>query len=133
MTETLGISEHIEWVKWVDRSELPALFIAHDALLFPSLHDSGGMVVLEAMSHGLPVVCLDIGGPGAMVDDTCGRVIRTDGMSETEVVCSLSDAMACLAKDVDLRRRLSEGAMARAEDYDWSRVVRRLYSEVSVK
>ena len=38
------------------------LFGSHDLFLFPSLHDSGGFVVLEALSHGLPVVCLDLGG-----------------------------------------------------------------------
>ena len=36
--------------------------ISHDFLLFPSLHDSGGFVVLEALCHGMPVLCLDLGG-----------------------------------------------------------------------
>jgi len=34
-----------------------------DALLFPSLHDEAGFVVAEAVAAGLPVVCLDVGGP----------------------------------------------------------------------
>lgn len=39
-----------------------------DIFLFPSF-EGGGMVVLEAMAAGLPVVCLDYGGPGEMVTD----------------------------------------------------------------
>src|SRR5262249_17128782 len=48
-------------------AELFELYDTHSLLLFPSLHDSGGFVVLEALSHGLPVVCLDLGGPREIV------------------------------------------------------------------
>jgi len=65
LAKNLGVGERVEWLHWVDRKELPALYVAHDVFLFPSLHDSGGMVVLEAMSYGLPIVCLDLGGAGA--------------------------------------------------------------------
>jgi glycosyltransferase involved in cell wall biosynthesis len=37
-----------------------------DVLLFPSLHDEGGWVIAEALATGLPVVCLDRGGPPAI-------------------------------------------------------------------
>ena len=71
----LGLAESVEWTPWLSKNELVSVFDQHDVFLFPSLHDSGGMVVLEALCRGLPVVCLDLGGPGQIVDDTCGRVI----------------------------------------------------------
>ena len=37
------------------------------ALLFPSFHDSAGFVVSEALTLGLPVICLDHAGPGEIV------------------------------------------------------------------
>lgn len=133
LADTLGISEQIEWIEWVDRTKLPELYAQHDVFLFPSLHDSGGMVVLEAMGHGLPIICLDLGGPAVMVDDSCGRIIKTKGAGKTEVVQALGDALIDLAKDVELRIRLSEGALGRVQEYEWSTVVRRLYSEVSAQ
>ena len=50
------------------RARSAELYRRHHALLYPSLHDSSGNVVLEALFHGLPVVCLDLGGPAEIVD-----------------------------------------------------------------
>ncbi|EME25327.1 MULTISPECIES: glycosyltransferase family 4 protein [Rhodococcus] len=47
---------------WRDRSEVVGEMGASSALLFPSMHDSGGWVAAEAAAVGLPVVCLDLGG-----------------------------------------------------------------------
>ena len=58
-------------------------------MLFPSLHDSGGMVVLESLAYGLPVVCLNIGGPGIIVTNGCGRLVDVVGKSKAEVVAKL--------------------------------------------
>ena len=85
-------------------------------------------MVLEAMAHGLPTVCLDLGGPAVIVNHSCGRVIRTRGKTETEVTEALGDALAELAADVHLRAWLKEGALARCRKYQWSKVVRRLYT-----
>ncbi|HZD30317.1 MAG TPA: glycosyltransferase family 4 protein, partial [Candidatus Angelobacter sp.] len=63
----LDLDDAVQWLKWVPQSELERHYQEHDALLFPSLRDSGGMVVLEALAHGLPVVCTDCGGPGQIV------------------------------------------------------------------
>jgi glycosyltransferase involved in cell wall biosynthesis len=99
-------------------------------LLFPSLHDSGGHVVLEAMAHGLPVVCFDLGGPGSMVDVSCGRVIVTAGRSRAAVVRGLTDALQELADDPQLRRQLGERAREHVRRYDWRRQVARVYAEI---
>ncbi len=57
-----GLDDRVEWTPWLARDELVSRFDRDDIFLFPSLHDPGGMVVLEALSRGLPVVCLDLGG-----------------------------------------------------------------------
>ena len=129
LAESLGIMERIEWIPWVDRNDLPSWYRSHDLFLYPSLHDSGGLTVLEAMVHGLPVVCLDLGGPGAMVDQSSGIVIDTDGRSESEVVEDLKDAMRKLANDPGLRKRLSDGARRRVEDFRWEKLVTSIYGE----
>ena len=58
-----NLSASVEFIPRLPQNSLFELYRSHDLFLFPSLHDSGGFVVLEALAHGLPVVCLDLGGP----------------------------------------------------------------------
>jgi glycosyltransferase involved in cell wall biosynthesis len=125
----LGIEDVVEWLSWVPHERMPEVYRAHDVLLFPSLHDSGGHVVLEAMAHGLPVVCFDLGGPGTMVDTSSGRVIATAGRSRAVVVSDLTDAIAELTNP-QVRRRLAVSARNRIRRFDWQRQVAAVYAEI---
>jgi len=126
----LGIGQAVDWLPWVEHGEVGALYRRHDALLFPSLHDSSGNVVLEALAQGLPVVCLDLGGPAELVDARCGRVVATAGRTAADCACGLADALAELAGDGALLRQLSAGALARAGTLSWPEVVGSLYGDV---
>lgn len=123
LSKKLGVSGLIDWVPWVSQEQLSAIYNRHDVFFFPSLHDSGGMVVLEALAHGLPVVCFDLGGPGAIVNECCGEVVLSANQNEGEVVGGLSKALIAFASDNAIRRRCSEGAFVRAGDFCWSTVV----------
>ncbi|HEB71005.1 MAG TPA: glycosyltransferase family 1 protein [Nitrospirae bacterium] len=132
MAGQLKITENVSWIPWVNQSELSVLYSSSDIFLFPSLHDSGGMVVLEAMSHGLPVVCLDLGGPSVIVNDTCGRMINTGGRNKSEVITALSKALQELAENKELLKSLRAGALERINIFDWSVIVNRLYSKIKI-
>ena len=54
---------HIKWHGQVKQKKLFKIFKKSNLLFFPALRDSGGMVILEAMSIGLPSAVLNIGGP----------------------------------------------------------------------
>jgi glycosyltransferase involved in cell wall biosynthesis len=60
-----------------------------DAMLFPSLHDSAGWAAAEASAAGLPVVCLDIGGPPLLAGPNA-RVVAAG----PRVVADLAAALA---------------------------------------
>ena len=62
-----------------------------------------------------------------LVNETCGRVIRTAGQGEEEVVKAMARAMQELWRDSELLRRLSDGARRGVAAFSWSRKVRRLY------
>lgn len=127
LADKLGLGKCITWFSWTAQAELHHLYSRHDILLFPSLHDSSGNVVLEALAHGLPVVCLDLGGPAVVVDATCGRVIATLGAGRSRVIDRLANALIEIAEDRERYRSLSEGALARARQHDWRSKVRHLY------
>jgi glycosyltransferase involved in cell wall biosynthesis len=59
-----GLEDRVEFRGWVERTEvLRTMREEASVFVFPSLHDEAGWVVAEAMASGLPVVCLDVGGP----------------------------------------------------------------------
>jgi len=62
----LNIHNNTNIIEWLPRNELTAIYNEASVFLFPS-HEGAGMVVPEAMSYGLPVVCLRNCGPGELV------------------------------------------------------------------
>lgn len=128
--QRLGIAERVRWIDWLPHDEVEALYASHDVLLFPSLHDSGGLVVLEAMSRGLPVICLDLGGPGTMVDETCGIKVRVAGRSRREVEAALAAALEHLIEKPARLATLSVGARYRAMTFNWEHLIYAVYADV---
>jgi glycosyltransferase involved in cell wall biosynthesis len=60
----LDLDRRVRFLGWVPASRVRELMVREaDVLLFPSIHDEGGFVVAEALASGLPVVCLQRGGP----------------------------------------------------------------------
>ena len=117
----------VEFTGHVARQQLIELLLSYTALVFPSLHDSGGLVVLEALSKGLPVVCLDLGGPGVMVNGSCGIVVPTAHADEAQTVTGLANAMISLATMPSAElERLSTAAIARAAELSWATLTERI-------
>jgi len=127
LAKKLGLAERINWIPWLDRKELSAIYASHDVFLFPSLHDSGGMVVLEAMANGLPVVSLNLGGPGIILSDSCGHVIDSSGLTKNEVVDALAKVLIELSENDVLLEDIRKNSRNRANRYSWKHVVRRVY------
>jgi glycosyltransferase involved in cell wall biosynthesis len=89
-----------------------------DALVHPSLHDSGACVVLEAMAAGCPVICLDLGGPAVHVNEQTG--IKIAAVSTEQVLCELAAAIRRLAEEPATLKRLAHTARMRArEEFSW--------------
>jgi glycosyltransferase involved in cell wall biosynthesis len=90
------------------------------AFIHPSLHDFFPTVCLEAMAAGLPVICLDTGGPAVQVDPATG--IRVPVVSPEQVVEDLATAIDRLAGDEALRLRMGAAGRKRVRDrYTWDR------------
>jgi glycosyltransferase involved in cell wall biosynthesis len=122
----LRLTRSVQWLGWQDRQAMAGLYAGHDVLLFPAMHDSGGMVVLEAMGQGLPVVCLKLGGPATMVDDSCGCVIDPTGKSAAQVAQEMGSALIALAADA-AHHRFAQGARLRCHAFSWPEKVARIY------
>lgn len=119
LVQTLGIAEWVRIDTWMPRTELFDCYRQASAFLFPS-HEGAGMVVAEALSFGLPVICLDNAGPGAFIDTESGIAVPLQDYAGT--VSALADALTRLHADAGLRMRLQAGARARyATHFHWDR------------
>jgi glycosyltransferase involved in cell wall biosynthesis len=125
MVDRCQLQDKVDLVQAVPRDELLARMAECDVFLFPSLRDGGGAVVLEAMSVGKPVVCLDTGGPGMHVTAKCG--VKITAASAANAVHELAGALERLYLDEGLRQQMGRAARERAAQvYLWDRLGDRL-------
>jgi glycosyltransferase involved in cell wall biosynthesis len=126
----LDVTDLLEWIPSIPHDQIAHEYRRSLALVFPSLHDSGGMVVLESLAAGLPVLCLDLGGPGTIATPDCAAIIPTRGASEARVVRSLAEAMIRMATDPGFRGRLAASAPARAKQLTWDEAADHIYASI---
>ncbi len=100
---------------WLERDDLLEELRRADLFAFASLHDSASFAVLEALSVGLPVVCLKIGGPAFLVGESAGCCI--EAQNDEEAVRLFAETFVRLAKNPQQLALLSTGALQRARDF----------------
>lgn len=118
LVEKLGLGNRVNFQGQKTREEVLKIYPEFDLMLFPSLHDTGGYAVIEAMFNELPVICLDCGGPAVAVQAGCG--IKVPVKSRRAVITDL--AAAIRRYDKDRQALLAEGKAARQailKNYDW--------------
>lgn len=125
------VDDRVKFIARLPQQDLFKFYQNHDLLLFPSLHDSGGFVVLEALSHGLPVICLDLGGPKELVTRNSGVVVATASRNTAEVAEAMADAIFHLVTSPDRMSALSAGAVERARQFLLVDRVKSFYATVA--
>lgn len=127
----LGLAERVAFAGRVDNDELPSYYAAADVGILPSCTagEAFGIVLLEAMAAGLPVIASRLPGVRSVVSD--GR----DGLlAEPGDAADLADKIRRLADRPELRRAMGRQGRAKVEaQYAWPQVVKRLervYEEV---
>ena len=70
------LNNYVKFFGNIEREKIYEEFRKNDIFLFPSLRDSGGFVLFEAMSVGLPSIVLNVGGPSCIIDKNCGILIN---------------------------------------------------------
>jgi glycosyltransferase involved in cell wall biosynthesis len=121
----LGIEKKVVFWGNVARSRVLENLEECDVLLFPSLHDSGGWVTLEAMAAGRPVICLDLGGPAVRVTDATG--VKVAAIDPEQAETDLTAALLRLEADPIHRAQLAQAGRLRVEqEFNWERTGEKL-------
>jgi D-inositol-3-phosphate glycosyltransferase len=96
-------------------------YSAAEVVVMPSHYESFGMVALEAMACGTPVIASEVGGLGFLVQDGTTGFTVPDG--EPDVLC---DRLSLLLGDPELRSRMGGCAAEYAQDYSWDKIAIRI-------
>ena len=109
---TLGLDRQVRFLRRIQNERLPPVYAAADVVVHPSYAETFGMVVVEALARGLPVIATAVGG----VPDALGRT--ADGRRPGLLVPprdprALSAALSSWLNDPALRRRLQHAARER--------------------
>ena len=128
MAQTLGIEDSLEFVGLVDQSELPVYYNAADVCLVPSHYESFGLVALEALACGTPVVASRVGGLSGVVHHG-----RTGYLVSGRCPEPYADSVEMIFSNKALQKSMGRAARERAEGMGWERVAQdtlRLYREL---
>jgi glycosyltransferase involved in cell wall biosynthesis len=118
--ERLGLGEAVKFWGRLPRAELLSRLPECSALVHICFRGAVSMACTEAMAARLPVICLDLGGPGLQVTEETG--IKVPAVSPPQVVADLAAAMEQLAQDPALRARMGNAAREHVQEhFDWAR------------
>lgn len=115
-----GMQERVHALGYVDADTLRCLYSGAVALIFPSLEETFGMPILEAMSYGLPVITSAI---SAMPEVAGDAAILVDPRNLAEI----REAMRRVAEDEPTAALLRQKGILRARQFSWERCARRTW------
>ncbi len=121
MSTRNGLDDFVAFLGRRSQETLPYYYSAAEAVIMPSHYESFGMVALEAMACGTPVVASQVGGLAFLVQDgVTGYHINVGDMD------ALSERLTTLLEDRELHDKLSGQAAAFAQDYAWRNIARQV-------
>lgn len=121
MSHELGLDDLVIFMGKQDQDNLPYYYSAAEVVVVPSHYESFGMVALEAMACGTPVVASQVGGLAYLVQDGTTGYVVPDGDPQL-----LADRLSALLSDVGLRQQMGDQAVMQARSYSWQAIAERI-------
>ncbi|MDX1687412.1 MAG: glycosyltransferase [Candidatus Promineifilaceae bacterium] len=121
LRQELDVHDLVTFLGSKDQELLPYYYSAAEMVVMPSHYESFGLVALEAMATGTPVIASEVGGLAFLVKDgeTGFHVPSRDPEA-------LADKIYCLLTDDACRQELGRNARIHARQYDWAKIGRRI-------
>ena len=113
LVRQLGIGEDVVFCGGIDHGETAKFYQSADVFIYPSINESFGLTILEAMACGCPVVTSDT---TAMPEIAGGAALLADAARPEEIAERIIEAL-----DPEMRGRLIERGLARAATFSWRR------------
>jgi len=123
LAQRLGVADRVTFVGKVERQALLEEYARAQFFVLPSLFEPFGIVLLEAMAAGLPVIASRVGGiPEIVQDGGTGMLIEPGNPG------ALAESLLRLGNDESLRTSMARRGRERVVGYDWALIVPRILS-----
>ena len=133
LVNQLGIADKTFFLGGISREETFHALAKSHVVVHPALHDFSPTVCLEAMAAGVPVVCLNLGGPAIQITEETG--FKINAQTPEQAVSDLAKAMRLLAQDPELRLRMGQAGQKRVKEaFSWEskgQYLAQIYNEIS--
>jgi glycosyltransferase involved in cell wall biosynthesis len=113
----LGMGDRVDFLHFVPNDDLPLIYNLADCFAYPSFYEAFGLVQLEAMACGCPVIAAS---SGAIPEISGGAALLFDPRSPEE----LGEAILRVVGDPALRTDLVGKGLSRAKEFTWERCAR---------
>jgi D-inositol-3-phosphate glycosyltransferase len=121
LCDELTVGKMVAFLGKQDQGTLPYYYSAAEVVVMPSYYESFGLVALESMACGTPVIASQIGGLAFLVQDGV-----TGFTVPTEDPTALCEKLSALIGDDSLRQRMGRAAAKYAKNYDWKKIAGRI-------
>jgi glycosyltransferase involved in cell wall biosynthesis len=115
--EELKISDYVRWIGYIDEQDKPSLYRLADVYVFPSMYEGFGLMPLEAMASGTPVVANDVSSIPEVVGDAAYLV-------ENGSARAMAGAIIALLLQKPFRESLINQGLARATHFSWRKTAK---------
>lgn len=115
----LGIEDKVTFTGQIPYLEMKAIYRASDFFVFPSLRETTGTVLFEAMSNGLPILTFNQNGADLLIDESCGKKVDIN-QSLDEIKKDFAGGIKTLIENDDLRVQLGKAGYEKIlNEYTW--------------
>jgi len=121
------LDDQIDFIGQVDHSELPFYYNAADVCVVPSYYESFGLVALESMACGTPVVATRVGGLSTIIDHGHTGYLKSWRCPE-----AFANSVEMIISSDGLQQSMGEAARKRAEGMGWDNVAAIMWDEYAV-
>lgn len=131
VVKRLNMEENVKFLGFIPEDEKYSYYKSVDVCVFPSLYEPFGIVLLEAMGSGKPVVASNVGGiPFVVIDGKTGLLFEPGNIDE------LAEKVIFLLQNGELRKKMGERGQERAKEFTWDKIAERMvevYKEILSK
>ena len=115
-----NLSSSVHFKGFVANEEVHNILSEANIMIHPSFREGGSWSIMEAMSYGVPIICLNTSGPRDMVTENCGIMVAMD--TPRQVVEDIGSGLYDLLQDPQKLQTLSSNASRRIrEEYTWKK------------
>jgi len=128
LSNELGVKEHVTFMGPIDEEEKKQALASADVVVVPSLYEGFGIVILEAMAAGKPIVATKTGGALDMIENKGNGLLVEIADSQ-----QLADSIVKVLVNDKIAKNLSKSASRKVLEYDWRKIAMRilgLYEEI---